>query len=792
MSSNKGEHANRPLGFIPAIVVRNTDDKHAQTVYNPEVNSSIDGSSTSAGDATTPAPAAEQSWHQPEPVDLSAFPVDEITHIQVMRQSTFHVEEGLRRADVVIEDVGLQRWTGEAVEPINEMVATVNDELRQLGRGEDNEHELMNQDEPRPGGVRRMAITHEDIHSHCFSLEDIDALDASSNSVSYIPSQLFLSSSEHDGERPDVESMSLDELDAECERLIEEYVEHVHDEEREYSDQDLDSVRKRFRRVTNRQKILCHFPSDHSEKILGKAHIQDMLSSSGNLPRFLFRGSNLRSGGNNSDSESSRTEHGVVDDDDDESALASHTVRMINSEDRVVPHAHFADPQMLNHPRCQTFDSLLNAADYHTSARRFNTPFTSWTCDFETAIHFAIGHFPNDQEADALQEAASGDDWVFHESDMPAIIGVLDTWTVPDRHMRIFHQPALAALDDAIPSEYLVYGELDRADGIDLRGVSVQELRARLRCPKWPQCPSRVQLPHQPSLQDALEAWTVARAYMQDDADKGASEAETIDMGLVVLAAELARQQWQGFPPRPDGHVDEARVRIEWPPGWLRLLRRFLERISPGPLGARMSGVALANPATPYVGFPQFRLMQQLLLSWAMDYPDDVVGNGDAYEDGLHVVIPPAHSCTGPALLDLASDLELVTHWSEMVKRDRDGDVPVPPAQKFAENVLVEVAPIETGVEPQAEAPLPMQHQDEQQQLEPVAQRVAPIVEALEGPLQAPYWPAYPRGHRGLRPHDEDNPQRGGEVSITLLNVLLLLIVLLLVAEYFCLVLAVY
>ncbi|KAJ4420959.1 hypothetical protein N0V82_004001 [Gnomoniopsis sp. IMI 355080] len=274
--------------------------------------------------------------------------------------------------------------------------------------------------------------------------------------------------------------------------------------------------------------------------------------SGGDLPRFLFRGSNSQSGGNESESEPSSS------DDADSNSVKSQTVRMTNEKDRIVPYAHFADPTMLNHPRRQNFNALREAADWHISARRFDTPLTSWSCDFETALYFALAHYPGDHETQALQEAGLRCDWVFHDADVAAEITVLDTWTIPDRHLRVFHQQALFLDPEApdIQTEFLIYGALHRADGVDLRGVSVQDLRATLRCPTWPHCLSRNQLPHQPTLQDISEAWTIDRVFpmqQQDNNTRGGGR----DLGLAVLAGELARQQWAGLPPRPDAHYIE-------------------------------------------------------------------------------------------------------------------------------------------------------------------------------------------------------------------------------------------
>lgn len=101
----------------------------------------------------------------------------------------------------------------------------------------------------------------------------------------------------------------------------------------------------------------------------------------------------------------------------------------------------------------------------------------------------------------------------------------------------------------------------------------------------------------------------------------------------------------------------------------------------------------LANAASPYVGFPQFKLMQQLLLSWVgMDYPSDVLGAHDALDEEEdeekgkddHVGSASAsvllrHDCASLPLLSELTGLELLTFWSQMVKRDREVHASVPP-----------------------------------------------------------------------------------------------------------------
>lgn len=570
--------------------------------------------------------------------------------------------------------------------PIEARLSAIKARLRQLISGENDDIQLMNLNEAQTEGLRLLTIT-DSRNENGQALSDEDA-SAITNRVNIVSERLVelrlatLRDEQLEESRPCFLTMSPDELDEELDRLLQEFqIKKAEDPLR--FQKDLDDIRKRFFKVVKRQAELIRFPSDNTKDTLEEDQIQHHLFNSANLPRFLFRGSNSRSGGNESDSEPPSSDGGKSI---HESEI--HTTRMINEAGRIVPHAHFADPTMLNHPRRQTFESLLNAADNHTSARRFNTPFTSWSCDFETALYFAIGHYPSLGELRMLQESGERTDWVFHKPWLPADITVIDTWTIPDRHLRVFHQPDLL-LDphaDMIPSEFLIYGALDRADGVDLRGVSIQELNINLRCPTWPICLSRVQLPHQPNLQDISEAWTIARAFfMQDWSLNEGGEAKASnasdDIGLAVLAGELARQQWAGSPPRPDAHELEAQVQIQWPRAWLRRIRRLLARVSPDlePLESSVSDIELANADTPEEGFPQFQLMQQLLLSWVRHESADV--NSDDDDDDSHgsdAIAPLRHDCANPTLRNTLNELERTAFWGQMVQRDREGNVPTP------------------------------------------------------------------------------------------------------------------
>lgn len=671
MSSNQGAGANFPHDEVnPLSANTNIDDQNDQTMGFENLHVDLANANTSQGHIR----ASEQGENPPDQVDEAGLQEDRNADLLVRTPDALRREA---RMLMMLFDVHSAKPP-----PVNARLIAIETRLSQLISGENEDIQLMTLTELQTEGVRLWMIIDLGDNGQALSDEDVTAITRRSDAVNSRLVELRLATIRDEQlqeSRPDIQSMSPDELDDELDRLVAEFRTKSKQNPVKFR-KDLDEIRKRSEEAFKRQAELTHFPADNSEDTLEEDQIQKRLLSKTNLPRFLFRGSNARSGGNGYDSDLSSSDDGDFEEDEVESR---HTVRMINEAGRVVPHAHFADPTMLNHPRRQTFQSLLHAASNHTSARQFNTPFTSWSCDFETALYFAIGHYPSLDELHYLEAAGEQTDWIFHEADVPADVTVIDTWTIPDRHLRVFHQPDLLLNPNAdpIPSEFLIYGALDRADGVDLRGVSIQELSISLRCPTWPLCDSRVKFPHQPTLQDVSEAWTIASAFFMQDwnLNEGGevANADGDDVGLAVLAGELARQQWDGSPPRPNAHEYEAQVQLQWPETWLRRIRGLLARVSPGEL--LVSGTSLANDGAPAEGFPQVQLMQQLLLSWdESDDDDDEDDDDDGHdiEDTEVAIALLRHDCANPTLRGTFSELERTTFWSQMVQRDRDGNVP--------------------------------------------------------------------------------------------------------------------
>ncbi|KAJ4391038.1 hypothetical protein N0V93_004651 [Gnomoniopsis smithogilvyi] len=789
MVNNQGVSAGMPpvQRTIPTSV-QNPEPQDEQMLDNEALKLNPDDSAISGRNIPTSADS-DHMINQPNQAHEAAPPNNVDEELLVRSLNTLRMEASAP-ISLITSNSSNDAGQSSLDRNTNDRLIAIEERLSPVVSDEDDDILLMSEEELQAESLRLMFMAQGGDDGKTLSEKKADAIHRRSNAVNERLSKVCPSPFQSDHESSsDIQQMSLYDLDEEYDRLVEEFKCKARQDP---SHKDLPGIQRRHGEVMIRQRRLTCFPSDNKKELFEEKHIQGIMLSGSNLPRFLFRGSNSKSGGNDSESEPSS--------DDDSSSVKSQTVRMINEVDRIVPHAHFADPTMFDHPRHQNFNILRAAADWHTSARRFNTPFTSWSCDFETALYFAIGHFPYENEPEALEEAGLRNDWVFHDADVAAVITVIDTWTIPDRHLRVFHQPALL-LDPAafaIPSEFLIYGALDRADGIDLHGVSVQELRARLRCPTWPHCLSRIQLPHRPTFQDISEAWKIARAFMQD---YWGGEEEFIDLGLAVLAGELARQQWAGFPPRPDAHVVEAQVQIQWPEAWMRRIRRYLERIALGPLGVRMSGMPLANVGTPYVGFPQFRLMQQLLLSWVMDYPSDMMNEVDGSDDEeVHDVFPLRHSCDNSTLLDTLTELQLMIFQSQMVKRDRDGNAPIPPPREYYSSRSIPPpstksrpagdGPADEGptevVEANTEAAVQMQREFGQQHVEAGAGGGLPSVSG--NPRES--WPQDHRNRLDLR---EDSYQEcDKEVPFTFCRVLLFIMFFIAAAVYFVLALAVY
>lgn len=215
-------------------------------------------------------------------------------------------------------------------------------------------------------------------------------------------------------------------------------------------------------------------------------------------------------------------------------------------------------------------------------------------------MHFALG---------GPTSRASGQDWLWFDESQPRFsprhIAVIDTYSIPDheRVSRVFHAPAVNV--DA-PVEYLVYGPLRAADGVDLRVVDVEQVRRSVMCHKWPRCPSRLRMPHPVAKTDVREAAQVAKCFVKVPGDL--SEAQ--DVPLAVLAAELGRQQWPTPAPSSRRSQEQEQVEyIDWTENDLITIRNNIPKY----MSTALSGMPFAIDEIAWLGFPQLKLMQDVL-----------------------------------------------------------------------------------------------------------------------------------------------------------------------------------
>lgn len=153
----------------------------------------------------------------------------------------------------------------------------------------------------------------------------------------------------------------------------------------------------------------------------------------GEIPRFLFRGFNKRSGGNSDlNTPTAITPHafyGIPKDTHDDSWIGSTTRAMFG------PHRQFSPPKPVRIQAMPYSDLRKEICDHLGGDRKVNSHFSSWTADLQTAMAYA-NHGPSPH------------------------IGVLDT---QERHNdnTIMHVIALweAGLSNGkYHDEYLVYG----------------------------------------------------------------------------------------------------------------------------------------------------------------------------------------------------------------------------------------------------------------------------------------------------------------------------------------------
>lgn len=201
---------------------------------------------------------------------------------------------------------------------------------------------------------------------------------------------------------------------------------------------------------------------------------------------------------------------------------------MLNTEQGVTPHAflpgklHISDSLRDIKPR-----SLARFVAHHLcNSSYLETPFSSWTPDLATALHFATGNYS--KHSDTMKVNSK-----------QCYIAVLDTWKMYSDEERPFHIVPVAKIGQpACGCEYLVYGPVR---GPAYTVVRVEDIQKAVGCPQWPYCATRAPMPHSPTYVEMQEARTVSNVFNGCKA-----------MRLTIFLAEICRQQWCS--PEPGQH----------------------------------------------------------------------------------------------------------------------------------------------------------------------------------------------------------------------------------------------
>lgn len=305
---------------------------------------------------------------------------------------------------------------------------------------------------------------------------------------------------------------------------------------------------------------------------------------------------------------------------------------------------------------------LRAEAEGHMFGRR-DSPFSSWSASFETALYFARGVY------DGL-----GRPWTFFEDHEylrgagpdTQFVAVLDTESLgADREVRVFHAPTLGYFE--LQVEYLVFGPLIVEDGVDVRVVSVQQIRDALGCMKWPACPARNSGLHPVGSQEAAEAVKVARLFapkpeepevgwghLQQQGGDGQGQdqhQEADDVQTALVATELGRQQYPCPPPRPMRDTEEEFLskRARWPDGELQNITVLLNGMSPSLL--RQPRLPLTDDATSTTGSPQVAMAVELMRHLQQPRDQEGAGGGPVGQQQLSLTGPApayAHNCDDP------------------------------------------------------------------------------------------------------------------------------------------------
>lgn len=318
--------------------------------------------------------------------------------------------------------------------------------------------------------------------------------------------------------------------------------------------------------------------------------------SAGRLPRFLFRGFHRPNRG---------TVAGCVPWD--------HQVNP--QQDIPLTIESYTPNDFMWRARCHSRESR----DIEGGPRVPLSRFTSWAANFESAVYFALGQ----------SWPGAVDNWRFYEdgefivgkpeNELPAWIAIVDSHTIANRALRVFHMPYTGLGAEAAPVEYLIHGPVLKADGVDFRVVDIAMIRTALGCQRWPRCRARARVPHPIGEEDVREAALVANLFRLRPGDPDEDQA----VPLAVLAAELSRQQWPSPGPDLAPYANEEKIVVSWI--GLRKNSAGEEELGPDvttimqhigkymyPLTSQNPAAPVTNPETTFLGSPQLLLMVDL------------------------------------------------------------------------------------------------------------------------------------------------------------------------------------
>lgn len=197
---------------------------------------------------------------------------------------------------------------------------------------------------------------------------------------------------------------------------------------------------------------------------------------------------------------------------------------MLNSKKGVIPHAFLpGQPRMPETVRDISANKLSQLVVNHlTFSREMATPFSSWSPDLGTALHFATGQYSEHTSAGAGGGAI----------DMSqCFIAVVDTWKMFTKANRPYRIVSAGKMGQTrVGCEYLVYGPVQ---GPAYTVVRIEDIQQAVGCSQWPCCPTRNPMPHAFTAEELQEAYNMSKLFNGSKA-----------MKLTVFLAENCRQQW--------------------------------------------------------------------------------------------------------------------------------------------------------------------------------------------------------------------------------------------------------